>query len=88
MAPAVLMPFANQSHVPEPLVVSSSTDINGSVSTDTIVQKRRSLHVRGNLVGSLTIEPGANVVGDGLSTEKSLIEEAVSSSITRRCSDR
>ena len=65
MAPAVLMPSSDQSHVPEPLVVSSSTDISGSVSTDTIVQKSRSLHVRGNLVGSLTIEPGANVVVDG-----------------------
>jgi len=65
MAPAVVRPSADQSHVPEPLVVSSSTDVNGSVSTDTIVQKNRSLHVRGNLVGSLTIEPGANVVVDG-----------------------
>jgi len=65
MAPAVVASSDNQSDVREPLVVSSSTDINGSVSTDTIVQKNRSLHVRGNLFGSLTIEPGANVVVDG-----------------------
>ena len=65
MAPAVVVPSDNQSDVLEPLVVSSSTDINGSVSTATIVQKNCCLHVRGNLVGSLTIEPGANVVIDG-----------------------
>jgi len=65
MAPAVVVSSGNQSDVPERLVVSSSTAINGSVSTDTVVQKNRSLHVRGNLVGSLTIEPGANVVIDG-----------------------
>ena len=38
------------------LVVSSSSDINGSVIDDTIVQKNCSLHIRGNLLGSLTIE--------------------------------
>jgi alanine racemase len=65
MAPAVVVSSDNQSDVLEPLVVSRSTDINGSVSTDTIVQKNCCLHVRGNLVGSLTIEPGANVVVDG-----------------------
>jgi len=65
MAPAVVVPSDNQSDVLEPLVVSSSADINGSVSTATIVQKNCCLHVRGNLVGSLTIEPGANVVIDG-----------------------
>jgi alanine racemase len=65
MAPGVVVPFDNQSDVLEPLVVSRSTDINGSVSTDTIVEKNCCLHVRGNLVGSLTIEPGANVVVDG-----------------------
>ena len=65
MAPAVVVPSDNQSDVLEPLVVSSSTDINGSVSTATIVQKNCCLHVRGNLVGSLTIEPGASVVIDG-----------------------
>ena len=65
MAPAVVMPSDNQSDLLEPLVVNSSTVINGSVSTDTIVQKNCSLHVRGNVVGSLTIEPGANVLVDG-----------------------
>ena len=39
MARAVVMPSVHQSDVPEPLVVSSSADINGSVSTDTIVKK-------------------------------------------------
>src|SRR5580700_5361521 len=65
MTPAVVMPFEDRSSAPEPLVVCSSTDINGSVATDTIVRKRCFLHVRGNLVGGLTIEPGANVVVDG-----------------------
>ena len=66
MARAVVMPSVHQSDVPEPLVVSSSADINGSVSTDTIVKKNCSLHVRGNLTGALTIEPGADVLVDGL----------------------
>jgi alanine racemase len=48
-----------------PLLVSGSSDINGSVLNDTIVQKNGSLHVRGNLNGSLTIEPGANVIVEG-----------------------
>ena len=65
MVPAVVVSSDSQGDVPERLVVSSSTAINGSISTDTVVQKNRSLHVRGNLVGSLTIEPGANVVIDG-----------------------
>ena len=65
MARAVVMPSDDQSDVPEPLVVSSSADINGSVSTDTIVQKNCSLHVRGNVTGGLTIEPGADVLVDG-----------------------
>ena len=47
------------------LVVSSSTDIDGSVLNDTIVQKNCSLHIRGNLLGSLTIEFGAKVVIEG-----------------------
>jgi alanine racemase len=47
------------------LLVSSSSDIHGSVVNDTIVQKNCSLHVHGNLLGSLTIEPGANVVVEG-----------------------
>jgi alanine racemase len=63
MAPATVIPSDND--IPELLVVGSSTDIIGSVSTDTIVKRNCSLHVRGNLVGSLTIESGANVVVDG-----------------------
>src|SRR6202023_1355927 len=54
-----------QIDVAEPLVVSSPSDINGSVLNDTIVQENCSLHVRGNLLGNLTIEPGAAVVVDG-----------------------
>ncbi|MGA7430166.1 MAG: alanine racemase, partial [Xanthobacteraceae bacterium] len=49
----------------ELLLVSSSSDIHGSVVNDTIVQKNCTLHVRGNLLGSLTIESGANVVVEG-----------------------
>ena len=47
------------------LLVSSSTNINGSVLDDTIVQKNCFLHIRGNLQGSLTIESGGKVVVDG-----------------------
>ena len=47
------------------LVVNCATVVSGSVPTDTIVQKHCSLHVRGNLIGSLTIEEGANVLVDG-----------------------
>ncbi|MGA8695483.1 MAG: hypothetical protein WB689_16920, partial [Xanthobacteraceae bacterium] len=42
-----------------PLLISSSSEIHGSVRSDTIVQRNCTLHVRGNLLGSLTIEPGA-----------------------------
>jgi hypothetical protein len=49
----------------EPLLVSSSSDINGSILNNTIVQENCSLHVRGNLRGNLTIEPGATVVVEG-----------------------
>jgi alanine racemase len=49
----------------EPLSVSGSSDIHGSVLNDTIVQRNCTLHVRGNLLGSLTIEQGANVVVEG-----------------------
>src|SRR6202790_5872712 len=47
------------------LLVSSSSDIHGSILSDTIVQKNLTLHVVGNLLGSLTIEPGAKVVVAG-----------------------
>jgi alanine racemase len=49
----------------EPLLVSRPSDIHGSVLSDTIVQRNCFLHVRGNLLGSLTIEPGAQVVVEG-----------------------
>jgi len=49
----------------ELLLVSSSSDIDGSVLNDTIVKWNCFLHVRGNLRGSLTIERGANVVVEG-----------------------
>jgi alanine racemase len=47
------------------LLVSSSSEIHGSVVNDTLVQKNCTLHVRGNLLGSLTIEAGANVIVEG-----------------------
>ena len=48
-----------------PLLISSTSDIHGSVANDTVVQRNCSLHVRGNLLGSLTIERGAKVVVEG-----------------------
>jgi alanine racemase len=48
-----------------PLLVSGSLVINGSVLNDAIVQRNGFLHIHGNLKGSLTIEPGANVVVEG-----------------------
>jgi alanine racemase len=48
-----------------PLLVSSPSDIHGSVVSDTIVERNCTLHVRGNVLGSLTIERGANVVVEG-----------------------
>ncbi len=47
------------------LLISTPSDIHGSVVNDTIVQKNCTLHVRGNLLGSLTIESGAKVVVEG-----------------------
>ena len=52
-------------HVEGALIVNCATVVSGSVPTDTIVQKHCSLHIRGNLIGSLTIEEGANVLVDG-----------------------
>jgi alanine racemase len=46
-------------------LLASSSDINGSVLDDTVVQTNCSLHIRGNLLGNLTIEPGAKVVVEG-----------------------
>ena len=48
-----------------PLLISTSSEIHGSIASDTIVQRNCTLHVRGNLLGSLTIEPGASVIVDG-----------------------
>jgi alanine racemase len=46
-------------------LVASSSDINGSILDDTVVRKNCSLHIRGNLLANLTIEPGAKVVVEG-----------------------
>jgi alanine racemase len=47
------------------LLVSSSADIHGSITSDTVVKKNCTLHVQGNVLGSLTIEPGAKVIVEG-----------------------
>jgi alanine racemase len=65
MALAVVKPYGNQRDSLGPLVFSSSTETNGSLFTDAIVQKNCSLHVRGSVSGSLTIELGADVLVDG-----------------------
>ena len=65
MALAAVMSCDSRPDIREPLVISSSAEINGSVSTDAIVQKDCSVHVRGSVTGSLTIEPGADVLVDG-----------------------
>jgi alanine racemase len=49
----------------EPLLVSGTSEINGTLVNNAIVQENCSLHVRGNLLGNLTIEPGATVVVEG-----------------------
>src|SRR5246127_703927 len=65
MALAAVMSCDSRPDIREPLVISSSAEINGSLSTDAIVQKDCSVHVRGSVTGSLTIEPGADVLVDG-----------------------
>src|SRR5580700_1189001 len=65
MASAVVVPSENHRDIAELRVISSSGDINGSLFTDAIVQKNCSLHVWGSVSGSLTIEPGADVLVDG-----------------------
>ena len=65
MALAVVKPRANQRAITEPLVISGSTETNGSVLTDAIVRENCSLHVRGSVSGSLTIDAGADVLVDG-----------------------
>src|SRR5271166_5744487 len=61
----IVVMLSAKKDVGELLLVSSSLDINGSVQSDTIVERNCVLHIRGNLKGSLTIEPGANVVVEG-----------------------
>jgi alanine racemase len=63
--PPAIVGSDNPADVEGALVVNCATVVSGSVPTDTIVQKHCSLHVRGNLIGSLTIEEGANVLVDG-----------------------
>jgi alanine racemase len=65
MAPAAVMPYDSHRDIAELLVITSSAEINGSLFTDAIVQKDCSVHVRGSVTGSLTIEPGADVLVDG-----------------------
>ena len=65
MALASVMSCDSQPDIPELLVISSSAEINGSLFTYAIVQKDCSVHVRGSVTGSLTIEPGADVLVDG-----------------------
>src|ERR1700758_278853 len=65
MAPAVVMPYDNHRNIAELQVITSSAEINGSLFTDAIVQKNCSVHVRGGVTGSLTIESGADVLVDG-----------------------
>jgi alanine racemase len=48
-----------------PLLISTSSEVHGSVASDTVVARNCTLHVRGNLLGSLTIEAGASVIVDG-----------------------
>jgi alanine racemase len=61
----VTAPVAGPAPDAGPLLITSSSEFHGSVPCDTIVQRNCTLHVRGNLLGSLTIEPGANVVVEG-----------------------
>ena len=65
MTPAVVTACGNRIGFAEPLVFRASTDIAGSLSADAIVQENCFLHVRGNVIGGLTLEPGADVVVDG-----------------------
>jgi alanine racemase len=65
MTPAVDAACGKQRGYPQPLEVRAFTDIAGTLSADAIVRENCFLHVRGNVVGGLTIEPGAEVVVDG-----------------------
>ena len=61
----VIAPAAEPVAEAGPLLIDSSSDVHGSIRSDIIVQRNCTLHVRGNLLGGLTIEPGASVVIDG-----------------------
>ena len=65
VAAPIIEPVAESTAKSPPLLISSSSEVHGSIASDTIVQRNCTLHVRGNLLGSLIIEPGANVVVDG-----------------------
>jgi alanine racemase len=65
MALAAATPSNNHHVIPEPRVFTSSAEINDSLFADAIVQTDCSVHVRGSVTGSLTIEPGADVLVDG-----------------------
>lgn len=47
------------------ILISRSSEINGSLLDDTIVERNCFLHIRGNVKGSLTISEGARVVVEG-----------------------
>jgi alanine racemase len=57
--------ITTKKHGARPLLVSGHLELNESLFDDTIVQKNSFLHVRGNLTGDLTIEPGSHVVIEG-----------------------
>ena len=50
MASAVVMPYDSHRDIPELLVIISSSEINGSLFTDAIVQKDCSVHIRAALL--------------------------------------
>src|SRR5205085_8494020 len=64
-AEPVVEPIAGPTIGLGPLLISSSSEVYGSVASDTIVQKNCTFHVRGNILGNLTIEPGDSVVVEG-----------------------
>lgn len=51
--------------VGNPLIITGSSVLTGSVFNDITVEKHGSLHICGNLRGNLTIEPTASVVVEG-----------------------
>lgn len=57
--------FSDQKNVEGRILISRSSEINGSLLEDTIVERNCFLHIRGNVKGSLTISEGARVVVEG-----------------------